>query len=577
MKKLVYIALGCLALAMGTLTYAENARTELREYRDTGRGRSERMHTDTEIMVKFAGEAAAREVQTRGERVDDVLARYRGRVDVEYAEPNIILEMYTAPNDPHYSYQWNLHNSVGGMRAESAWDISEGAGAIVAVLDTGIAYENYSQSSLNKYYLAPDLAGTQFVPGYDFINNDSHPNDDQGHGTHVAGTIAQSTNNALGAAGVASKAKLMPIKVLDSRGYGTASVLANGIRFAADNGAHVINLSLGAPSGSQTILDAIAHAYNKGVTIIAATGNDGTGSLSYPAAYNDYVMAVGATRYDEARAPYSNFGVGIDVVAPGGDVSVDQNRDGNGDGILQQTFSGSRNNWGYYFFQGTSMAAPHVAGVAALLVGTGVTAPADVRARIQNSAKDLGSNGYDTTYGHGLLQADAALNGLLVTPPPVPDPDPSPEPDPAPVSAILFADSFEAGLGTWTQDSQRDWARSSSRRTDGTYSAEVDGNANAAWIATTVNNSSVSSVRITFDWWIDNDLDASEFLSFEVSVNGGTWTELARLRGNVDPENTWHARSFELQNVTSIQVRFKGSMSSSAEDAYVDRVLVERI
>jgi serine protease len=557
--------------------YAIDSRDELRESRDTSRTRPERSHTDTEILVKFSHTDRAVEVPTRGERVDDVVARYRGRVDVEYAEPNIILEMYATPNDPYFSYQWNMHTALGGIHAPTAWDTASGNGAIVAILDTGIAYENYTQSSLNRYYLAPDLAGTQFVPGYDFINNDSHPNDDQGHGTHVAGTIAQSTNNALGAAGVAYGARLMPVKILDSRGYGTASSLANGIRFAADNGAHIINLSLGSRTGSNTLRDALAYAFGKGATIVAATGNDGLGSLSYPAAYDEYVIAVGATRYDELRAPYSNYGPGIDVVAPGGDMNVDQNGDGYGDGVLQQTFSGQRNNWGYHFFQGTSMATPHVAGVAALLVSTGVTSPSEIRNRIQTSAKDLGAAGYDTVYGHGLVNAAAAM-GSIPTPPPPSEWEPEPEPQPIASTTVFFADSFETGLGGWTQDSQRDWAHSSQRATDGSHSAEVDGSASNASITASIALPTTTNVRVSFDWLIEDGLDGGEFISFEASTdNGASWKEYARLRGNVDAEDVWHTRSFDFSAVPSLRIRFKGTMSSSAEDANVDNVRVSTI
>lgn len=337
--------------------------------------------------------------------------------NVEYAEPNYIASAYATPNDPYFSpFQWNFDNPVnGGVHAKAAWDVTNGAGATVAVIDSGVAYENYStgsRRSKTSYYLAPDLAGTCFVPGYDFVNGDAHPNDDNAHGTHVTGTIAQTTNNALGTAGLAHGACIMPLKALDAQGYGSYTDIANAIYFAANNGADVINMSLGGSVGANVLEDALAYAYAHGVTIVAATGND-NGAVGYPAAYDSYVIAVGATRYDEARAPYSNFGPSVDVVAPGGDTSVDQNGDGYVDGILQQTINPQTHNtgdFGYWFFQGTSMATPHVAAAAAMVIAHGnATAPDDVREALQSTATDLGTPGRDDFFGYGLIDIPAAL------------------------------------------------------------------------------------------------------------------------------------------------------------------------
>ncbi|MCH8292918.1 tandem-95 repeat protein [Candidatus Poribacteria bacterium] len=336
---------------------------------------------------------------------------YKGETNVEYAEPNYIATAHLTPNDPIYPAQWNLNNSVyGGIQMERGWDIQTGIpGVIVAVIDTGVAYENYGM-----YYQAPDLANTTFVPGYDFVENDTHPNDDNSHGTHVAGTLAQSTTNGVGTVGVAFNTAIMPVKVLNNNGTGTYADIANGIIWATDNGAQVINLSLGGSSASTTLADAVAYAYNAGVTVIAAAGNDGVSQVRYPAAYDDYVIAVGATIYDETRASYSNYGSSLDLVAPGGDVSLDQNGDGYGDGVLQNTFNPNTretNNFGYWFFQGTSMAAPHVSGVAALLIAEGVaTTPDQVRAALQSTAEDKGAAGWDPEYGWGIVDAHAALN-----------------------------------------------------------------------------------------------------------------------------------------------------------------------
>ncbi len=344
--------------------------------------------------------------------VPEMVELYGKNSLVEYAEPNYIAYAHWAPNDTYYSLQWHFDQ----INMEQAWNTTRGdPGVVVAVVDTGVAYENYG-----PYAQAPDLAGTNFVSGWDFVNNDAHPNDDAGHGTHVTGTIAQTTNNNLGVAGVAHKVSIMPVKVLGPAG-GTHQQVADGISFAADNGAHVINLSLGGPASSTTLENAVQYAYNKGVVIVASTGNDNLPILGYPAAYPE-VIAVGATRYDKARAPYSNYGTGMELMAPGGDTSVDQNGDGYADGVLQQTFSGGYTNWDYWFWQGTSMAAPHVAGLAALLLvvqmasgveNIGASGVEDIRDLLHSTAEDLGAPGYDTVYGYGLIDAAAALAVVL--------------------------------------------------------------------------------------------------------------------------------------------------------------------
>jgi serine protease len=371
-----------------------------------------------ELIVKYKGDSEPFRVEKLppGKLVKDAEIEFESRGDVEYAEPNFIAHTFLVPNDTYYMLQWHFDNSLfGGVHSEAAWDLSTGSGVTVAVVDTGIAYENFKDPKSRKsFYKAPDLSGTCFVAGYDFVNNDTHANDDNSHGTHVAGTVAQTTNNSLGVSGLAFNSCLQPVKVLGSNGSGTYSNVAKGIRFAADNGAKVINLSLGGPSSSQTLLDAVAYAHSKGVTIIAAAGNDGTNVVSYPAAYNDYVIAVGATRFDETLSYYSNFGPSLDIVAPGGDTTVDQNDDGYGDGVLQNTFNPTTkrtNQFGYWFFQGTSQATPHVAGLAALLISKGnATTPANVRTAIESTADDLGAPSRDDTYGWGLINAPAALN-----------------------------------------------------------------------------------------------------------------------------------------------------------------------
>lgn len=440
--------------------------------RDEVRGQGDRSieFKNDEIIVKFAGDAGPTRVATRGRRVVDVIGEYRGRTDVEYAEPNYIAYAFATPNDPLYSpYQWNFDNLVsGGVHAETAWDTTTGEGVVVAIVDTGVAYEDYRRGWFERYTQAPDLAGTSFIDGYDFVNNDTHANDDQGHGTHVAGTIAGTTNNNEGVAGLAHGATIMPIKVLASDGSGGYADVADGIRYAADNGANVINLSLGGPTGASYLEEAVCYAKNKGVTVVVASGNDGANTVSYPAAYNDCVIAVGATRFDETRASYSNGGTALDIVAPGGDTGVDQNGDGWGDGILQQTFGSNPNTFGYYFYQGTSMATPHVAAAAALVIAAGkASTPDEVQSLLESTADDLGPTGFDTSYGHGLLNLAAALSGS--TPPPPPDPNPGPDPEPTP-NQVPTAD---AGADQHVSDD--DNTGEETVTLDGTNSSDDDG------------------------------------------------------------------------------------------------------
>jgi len=326
---------------------------------------------------------------------------------VEYAEPNYIRRALWSPNDLYYSDQWHFDQ----INMEAAWDLDTtppnyggDSSVIVAILDTGVAYENYG-----VYKKGPDFASSNFVQGWDFVNNDAHPNDDDGHGTFVCGVLAESTDNALGVAGIAFNTAILPVKVLP----GGMATEIEGIYHAANNGARIINISLGGSGTGTTERDALAYAYNVGITIICGAGNEYEkgNPPQYPAAYDDYCIAVGATRYDQTRAPYSNTGSYLDIVAPGGDMDVDQNGDGEPDGILQQTFAtGQPTNFGYYWGDGTSFACPHVAGVAALILAKNPSlTPDQVREALQSTATDLGTPGRDNTYGWGLLNAPAAI------------------------------------------------------------------------------------------------------------------------------------------------------------------------
>ena len=375
------------------------------------------------------------------------LEALRANPKVQFAEPNYRARAFFLPDDPYLPHQWSFGKNA--LNLEQVWELATGKGAVVAVVDTGVAYENF-----RNFKQAPDLQETRFVPGYNFVANTSHANDDQGHGTHVAGTIAQSTDNGIGAAGIAYNSAIMPVKVLDRDGSGTYSDIADGIVFAAQKGAKIINLSLGGPYPSETLRQALAYAKNKGVLIVAASGNDGGSTVSYPAAYDDYVLAIGATRFDKNVTAYSNRGASLDLVAPGGDTKVDQDGNGYGDGILQQTFSaGKPSAFGYYFFQGTSMATPHAAAAAALLVEKGITDPEKIRQILQSTALDLGPPGWDQTSGWGFLNPLQALLSLqeapiaatTTTPPATPEEEPAGEVEPSPTPPASEPKSLHIG------------------------------------------------------------------------------------------------------------------------------------
>jgi serine protease len=299
------------------------------------------------------------------------------------------------PNDSLFDKQWHLRM----IHAPEAWKLSTGKGVIVGVIDTGVCYTK------KKGVLLPDLAGTQFVEGYDFVNDDRIAADDQGHGSHVSGTIAQTTDNGRGCAGVAPGATVMPIKVLDSNGSGTAADVAAGIRFAADHGCKVLNLSLGGGGRSQAMANAVKYAFDKGCVVCCAAGNSGRRRVEYPAAY-DGALAVSSVGPSGKRAFYSSYGKEVFVAAPGGDKSNSPE-----DGVLQNAADFAARKSFYGFWQGTSMATPHVAGAAALVVGRGVTNPAQVMEILKNTATKGGKTGQgrDDEYGYGVIDAKAAV------------------------------------------------------------------------------------------------------------------------------------------------------------------------
>jgi serine protease len=326
------------------------------------------------------------ELEVDPEQEAETLQQLRARPDVIWAEPVTRVSALWLPNDPEFGKQWHL-KAAG---APSAWDTTRGEGVTVAVIDTGI-------------YPVDDLDAARIVKGHNFVGHNDDARDDHAHGTHVAGTVAQSTGNGKGVAGMAPQAKLMPIKVLSAFGSGTSYDIAQGIRWAVDHGARVLNLSLGGGGRSLIMESAVRYARRKGAIVVCAAGNSGSRGVSFPAAYPD-AFAVSAVGPKGLAAPYTSFGPQVRIAAPGGDKSLGEEA-----GVLQQTLAeGSTTEAAYRWFQGTSMATPHVAGAAALVMSLGVTAPGAVESLLADTARRPPESNKEK-YGAGLLDAAAAV------------------------------------------------------------------------------------------------------------------------------------------------------------------------
>jgi serine protease len=384
-------------------------------------------------------------------------AMVRELPNVEYAQPRYRHHAMARPNDPLYNLQWNFP----AIDMERAWDVQPQAGSeiIVAVLDSGVAFRTgtmrYNSTVPCRFEfggpiypamgvvdvpfaVAPELGSDRFVAPRDFIWDNDLPFDLDGHGTHVTGTLGQLTNNNVGVAGMAYNVRIMPVKVLDeiwdcifeSPFFATDDTVARGVRYAVDNGARVINMSFGRSEGgpATAVTEAIRYAVSRGAFVAVSGGNtalegNSPGRIAQAAPSIDGMMAVAAVGRNLQRASYSTTNSYIEIAAPGGDFRFDSTA-----GILQQTLDlDLLNTWefgpqqivppradsfAYYYFQGTSMATPHVSALAAMLMQQGITSPAAIEAAIKQFARDLGRAGVDNEYGYGLIQPRTTLRGL---------------------------------------------------------------------------------------------------------------------------------------------------------------------
>jgi thermitase len=342
-------------------------------------------HIPNELVVKFVeglsademkaihGKAKCEVIESNGEmgfyrirstrKMRQMYNHYNGLSEIEYAEPNYTFKASYTPNDLYYSYQYGPQM----MQTPSAWEVTQSTAAVkIAILDTGVQLKH------------PDLAA-KLVNGRDFVDGNLSPNDRNGHGTHVAGIAGAVTNNAAGIAGVAPLASIMPVRVLGDDGSGSLIQIANGIIYAVNQGAQVINLSLGSEAGARTLQNAIQYAWDRGSVIVAAAGNDNSSVPNYPAYYPN-VIAVASTSPADTKSSFSNYGSWVEVAAPG-------------DTILS-TYPGSR----YAYLSGTSMASPHVAGLAALLAAQG-RSNSQIRAIILRTADPVQGTGEYWQYG----------------------------------------------------------------------------------------------------------------------------------------------------------------------------------
>ena len=511
------------------------------------------------------------------ESAQNLLDSYRNDPNVELIEPNYL---YTAtapldappafvppafvPNDELLDEQW----AWATVDAFDAWDVTRGsADAIVAVIDSGVQTDH------------PDL-DDHMLAGYDFVDDDNDPGDLNGHGTHVAGTIAAETDNGTGVAGMCPNCSILPLRALNRFGSGSLADIASAIIYATDNGADVINLSLGGAS-SQTMEQAIDYAWNNGVFVTCAAGNSGRERPEYPAALNNCV-AVAATSENDARAGFSNYGSYVELAAPG-------------DRIVS-TYTDGR----YTRFSGTSMAAPHVAGLAGLLASQGLSND-QIRSRLCDTADAISGTGSAWTCGR--INAFAAVGNSAPSPAPSPTPSPTPSPatgqptaapptsTPAPTSTAqptvsptpfptvvpdpdnaIVNGGFEAGAANWIASSEE--LITEERARFGNLSARLGGENNSADVIEQTVVVPADGV-LSYYWSKDNVFDRADYLEMEVTIAGSSSRFSVQHNAYF---GFWYRRAYRVEGLAgeTLTVRFIAHTDNSNPTTfYVDGVALE--
>ncbi|MDQ3702095.1 MAG: S8 family peptidase [Chloroflexota bacterium] len=455
---------------------------------------------------------------------------------VEFVEPNYIYRVSYTPNDPGRGsqYAWDR------IQAYGAWETTRGRPeAVIAVVDTGIQAGH------------PDL-DAKLVPGYDYVDDGTPPDDGNGHGTHVAGTVAAETNNGTGGAGTCPECKLMPLRVLDNSGSGTLVDVASGITYAADHGAQVINLSLGG-GGSTTLQQAVDYAWGKGAFLACAAGNANTSATSnaYPAAY-EHCFAVASTDSADRRSSFSNYGSWVEGAAPGSSIYS------------------TWNNGGYNTISGTSMATPHVAGLAGLLASQGLT-NAQIRQRLCDTADKIEGSG--TWFTCGRINAQRAVATAVGDPPP-------PPPPPA-TTQVVVNGGFEDGRGPWVQSSGNghDLIGANSPRSG----------ASAAWLGgynrasdTLYQTVTVPATGTLSYWWRVTTQEttgaARDRLRVRLYTTGGALLATLHTHSNADGAGTWHQEQISLAGYAgrTLHLRFEAATDNSRPTTFfVDDVGIQ--
>lgn len=461
--------------------------------------------------------------------LEAVMASLKKNPNVEAVDPNYIYEMNFTPNDPGYSQQWAWPK----IQAPQAWDVTQGSSStIIAIVDTGV--------QLNH----PDLSA-KIVAGYDYVDNDSTPDDGNGHGTHVAGTAAAVTNNSTGGAGMCPNCMIMPVRVLDNSGSGTLANVASGITWAADHGANVISMSLGGSSGSTTLQNAVDYAWNKGVFLSCAAGNNGNTAANYPGYYSN-CFAVAATDSTDAKASYSTYGTWVEVAAPGSSI--------------YSTWTGS----GYNTISGTSMATPHVSGLAGLLVSQGLT-NAQIRDRILNTADKIAGTG--TYWTGGRINAYNAVTNT------VPGGGGG-----GGGGGALQNGGFENGVAPWVESSSGGYSIvSTSRPHAGSYSAYMGGY-NYATESVTQSVTVPTNGTLTFYWYMtssEGSTTAYDYLRVKLLNSSNQVLATVKTHSNRDARSAWTQDSVSLASYAgqTVKLQFEVTTDSSLSTTfYVDDV-----